>query len=112
MLSPPSPALEVRGLFRSALGVVVSVLAEARSSSEVLEWDDWADLDDGCDGIVAGEVGVEVLDSTAGLGFARLREPMAQIEHGEVRLLPKWSDLFSFCYWVCVCRVGRRRCRR
>ena len=96
----------------SAWGVMVSVLEEAPSSSDFFEWDDLDDLDEGCDGIVAGGGGVEVLDSTAGLGFARLREPMAQIEHGEVRLLYEYSVLFSFCHWLCVCRVRRRRCRR
>ena len=52
-----------------------------------MDWDDLDDLDEDCDGIVAGGRGVDVLDSAVGLGFARLREPMAQIEHGEVRLL-------------------------
>ena len=92
-------------MFGSAWGVMVSVLEEAPSSSKFLERDDLDDLEEVWDGIVAGEGGVEVLDSTtAGLGFARLREPMAQIEHGEVRLLYN----IRFCF----CRVGRRRCRR
>jgi hypothetical protein len=87
VLSPLPPACEVRDVAWSGCGRVVSVLGAAFSAllsgSDVL--DDLDDLDVDCDGIAEGG-GVEVLNSgaAAGLGFARLREPMAQIERDKV----------------------------
>lgn len=88
MLSPLPPTCEVRGV---ACGRFVSVLGEAFSALRLLAWDVLdvlEDLDVDCDGIVEGR-GVEVLSSgtAAGLGFARLREPMAQIGRGNIREL-------------------------
>jgi hypothetical protein len=59
----------------------------AWSAAKVFELDDF---DEDCDGIVdevggGVGVGVVVLESAAGLGLTRLREPMAQIEGGKRR---------------------------
>lgn len=91
MLSPLPPACDVRGV---ACGRFVSVFGDAFSALRLSAWDalddleDLEDLDLGCDGIAEGR-GVEVLSSggAAGLGFARLREPMAEIDRGNMREL-------------------------
>lgn len=88
VLPPLPPACDVRGV---ACGMFVSVLGEAFSALRLSAWDaldDLEDLDVDCEGIVEGR-GVEVLNSgtAAGLGFARLREPMAQIDLDNMREL-------------------------
>ncbi len=71
-------------MFGSACGATASALEAALSETELLDWDGPEDLDEDCDGIAVDDGGgVGALDSAAGLGFTRLREPMALIERGE-----------------------------
>lgn len=87
VLSPLLPGFEARGVL-STVGVdVAGVVAEAACSEiEVCGCDDFAG-DSG--GIVADAL--DALDSAAGLGFARFREPMAQIEPARTREYPSYQ---------------------
>jgi hypothetical protein len=65
-------------------------------SSSVAEARGWGDLDEDCNGMADGgavgvRVGIALFDPAAGLGLTRLREPMAQIERGEVRVSVGWT---------------------
>jgi hypothetical protein len=80
--SPLPPGFDVRGV-PCSIGIVF-VDDVAWSAAEAGDWDDWVE---DCDGMLDGGSGggVAVLDSAAGLGLTRLREPISQIERENMR---------------------------
>ena len=79
---PLRPGCEDPGVLWLAAAVDVATLGVALPATELSGWDDLDEACDGCDGgwgVAGAVVGVLVLDSEVGLGFARLREPIARI---------------------------------